>query len=100
MARYIRTAEAASLVSEKYNVPLYELCDDFAEMPSVDVERVVRCKDCTFYETVEYDKGFKYVCRLLKRQMDEYDFCSYGKRKGIPGAVEQSHIFNRFMRQE
>lgn len=46
-------------------------------------EDVVRCKDCQFYEEVEYypDCGIKCVCRLLKRQMDENDFCSYGERK-------------------
>ena len=46
-----------------------------------DVVEVVRCKDCKFYEVAEYDGGTKDVCRLLKRQMHEDDFCSYGKRK-------------------
>ena len=42
---------------------------------------VVRCKDCKFYEKAEYDEGFKTVCRLYKRQMQENDYCSYGERK-------------------
>lgn len=46
-------------------------------------EDVVRCGNCKFYEEAEYypDCGIKCVCRLLKRQMDENDFCSYGERK-------------------
>ena len=49
--------------------------------PIADVVEVVRCEYCKFYDTAEYDGGTKNVCRLLKRQMQEDDFCSYGKRK-------------------
>lgn len=57
--------------------------DDIAAAPAADVVEVVRCKECRFYETnVEYyGGGTKDVCRLLKRQMQEDDFCSYGERK-------------------
>lgn len=52
-------------------------------LPAVDAVEVVRCKDCKFYETgVEYyGGGTKDVCRLLKRQMLDDDFCSYGERR-------------------
>ena len=50
--------------------------------PAADVAPVVRCKECVFYEEVEYyPDGTKKVCRLLKRQFHPDDFCSYGKRK-------------------
>ena len=54
------------------------------EAPAADVVEVVRCKECRFYETdVEYyGGGTKDVCRLLKRQMQCDDFCSYGERRG------------------
>lgn len=43
---------------------------------------VVQCKDCEFYEEVEYyPDGTKMVCRLLRRQFHPNDFCSYGERK-------------------
>lgn len=47
---------------------------------------VVRCKECKRYEKVEYfsydsEDATKNVCRLLSRQMQEDDFCSYGERK-------------------
>jgi hypothetical protein len=46
---------------------------------------VGRCKNCKFYEKVEYyhptEKATKSVCRLFKRQMQPDDFCSYGERK-------------------
>ncbi len=56
-----------------------------AEPTAADVVEVVRCEKCKFYEIVEYwhpdCNGTKQVCRLLKRQMQEDDFCSYGERK-------------------
>lgn len=48
---------------------------------SKDMQKVVYCEDCKFYELAEYDEGTKNVCRLLKRQMQENDFCSYGERR-------------------
>ncbi len=53
--------------------------DAFA--PTADVVEVVRCKDCKYYEVAEYDGGTKNVCRLLRRQMQEDDFCSYVERR-------------------
>ncbi len=80
-------------------VSLKEVLDD---TPTADVVTVVRCKDC------EYAKKSKSVLAIpdywcLKMDitcLDADDFCSYGKRKSIPGAAEQSHMLNRFMRQE
>lgn len=41
------------------------------EMPAVDAEVVVRCKDCRKFKT--------YGCRMVASGYD--DFCSYGERK-------------------
>ena len=59
---------------------------DIDNAPTVDAVEVVRCKDCRFYEKVEYyhpidDRAIKTVCRLFKRQMHPDDYCSYGERK-------------------
>ena len=45
---------------------------EYAEqLPTVDAEVVVRCKDCRKYKT--------YGCRMVASGYD--DFCSYGERK-------------------
>ncbi len=41
------------------------------EMPTVDAEAVVRCKDCRYFKM--------YKCRMGYSNHD--DFCSYGERK-------------------
>lgn len=41
------------------------------EMPTVDAEAVVRCRDCRKFKT--------YGCRMVASGYD--DFCSYGERK-------------------
>ena len=49
-------------------------------------DEIVRCKDCKYWETVEYyPDGTKDVCRLLKRQTQDDCFCSYGERKDDAG---------------
>ena len=60
-----------------------EWCADY--LIANDVVPVVRCEQCKFYEEVEYyhptEKASKNVCRLIKRQMQPDDYCSYGERK-------------------
>lgn len=46
------------------------------EMPTVDAEVVVRCKDCRKFKT--------YACRMVASGYD--DFCSYGERKDVDNA--------------
>lgn len=54
------------------------LADAVEEMPTVDAEVVVRCKDC------KYRAGTPGQPNILCAQMHEDDFCSYGKRKEEP----------------
>ena len=56
------------------------------ETPAADVVEVVRCKDCTMYkrdkelaEANYCDPNF--YCGLLRTEMDEDGYCSYGRRK-------------------
>ena len=52
------------------------------EAPGADVEPVVRCENCQFFENVEYwPDGTKKVCQLLKRQVLENSFCCWGMKK-------------------
>ena len=41
MPKYIEAATAAEVVSKKHNIPLVDLVDTFAEIPSADVAPVV-----------------------------------------------------------
>lgn len=45
------------------------------DMPTVDAEPVVRCKDC------KYRDGTPGQPNILCAQMHEDDFCSYGERR-------------------
>lgn len=49
------------------------LADAVEEMPTVDAEVVVRCKDC------KYRDGTPGQPNILCAQMHEDDFCSYGE---------------------
>lgn len=56
------------------------LADAVEEMPTVDAEVVVRCKDC------KYRDGTPGQPNILCAQMHEDDFCSYGEcREGKDG---------------
>ena len=61
--------------------------EDIEDAPAVDAVEVTRCRECKFYETnVEYyGGGTKDICRFLKRQTQEDDFCSYGERRADDG---------------
>ena len=37
MSKYVIAAECAEAISKKYNIPLYDLVDLFADIPAVDV---------------------------------------------------------------
>ena len=94
MAKYVNAAICAEIISERLNIPLYDLVDIFADVPSVNAEdvhgtcskteqvEVVRCKDCAHRLTHE--------CHLLfdtddnkeyYLAMGEDFFCADGERK-------------------
>ena len=61
---------------------------EIKELPSADVQPVVRCRDC-IYSKMTTDGSCKY-CEYLANEFDVIDavyfcgndFCSHGKRKG------------------
>lgn len=60
------------------------------EMPTVDAEVVVRCKECMHYLIVdEFEGGKMYMCKVNQFSYINSDgdmhYCSYGERK------EESH---------
>ena len=81
---YLELARIASKVdnTEIYN-RLAELED---KIEQGTLKEVVRCKDCRFLEEKHYeDEGekpyVKLVCKLLKKQFQPNDFCSYAEKR-------------------
>lgn len=54
------------------------------EFPAADVVKVVRCRDCVYWECRGYDGRCEAYHNGLIRDYTNYDdFCSYGKRKEV-----------------
>lgn len=56
---------------------------EYAEqLPTVDAEVVVRCKDCKYLvDAVVNANGFL-ICDINDMEIKPEDFCSYGERRG------------------
>ena len=92
MPKYIEAARAATIIAEKRGIPIADLVDTFAEIPSADVAEVVRCKDCKYYaamvtDTVSGDMETATwgTCRQpwfnsYEYDVDEDGFCNCGAR--------------------
>ena len=92
MTRYIAAVESAEIISKELDIPLGDLVDIFAEIPTADVAEVVKCKDCTNYRCygntsllVDGKNVKAGWCHRRARYDEEYrmlpdDFCSYGER--------------------
>ena len=65
------------------DTPTLEMIADY--LIAKGVVPVVRCKNCKFYEESRIlsptEKASKNICRLIKRQIQPTDYCSYGERK-------------------
>lgn len=54
-------------------------------IPSADVQPVVRCKDCKHRKERHYEESgekpyIKYECKFTKYSMSDDGFCSFGAR--------------------
>ena len=78
MARHIDAVKTADIISEKLNIPLGDLVDVFAEIPTADVVVAVRCRDCKHYVSDYCTRDIKGRTNMF--YMAENDFCSYGER--------------------
>ena len=86
MGKLIEAVKCAEIISEKLNIPLADLVDVFAEIPTADVVEVVRCKDCKrCYEkrTKRNNQLMRFCMRMdgNEYQVNANDFCSYGTPK-------------------
>lgn len=78
MSRYIKATDAAEICSDKLNIPLSELVDTFADIPTADVVEVVRCKDC---KHLMFSDCYGECAQAHMGIVRPDDFCSYGERK-------------------
>ena len=86
MSKYIDAVKTAEIVSERHKIPLSELVDTFAEVPTADVVEVVRCKDCPYFRPYEKVEDFDGECIAYEIKTDKTEFCSIGcksKRKDV-----------------
>lgn len=73
MSRYINAVIAAEKISENHNIPLFELVDTFAEIPSSDVV-VVKHGEWKVDETHDYEP----YCSLCGHEPiagEKYNYC-------------------------
>ena len=85
MARYIDAVDCAEIISKECNIPLGDLVDVFAKVPTADVVEVVRCKNCKrcYEKRTKRNKQLMRFCMRMdgnEYQVNANDFCSYGER--------------------
>lgn len=73
-------------VQERLKKAISRLAELEDKIEQGTLKEVVRCKDCRFLEEKHYeDEGekpyIKLVCKLLKKQIQPNDFCSYAEKR-------------------
>ena len=63
------------------------IVNEISEAPTVDAERVVRCRECVYKETADFGGDILMGCCHPCGMQDIHDdcFCSYGERKDGDG---------------
>lgn len=56
------------------------LADAVEEMPTVDAEVVVRCKDCKYLANAAVNSNGFLICNVSDMEITLEDFCSYGEK--------------------
>ena len=73
MARYIEAVECAEIISEKMNIPLGDLVDVFAEVPSAEVVEVRRGEWIAEQKGAEYCEFVCSICNSVVGKTDQFD---------------------------
>lgn len=83
MARIIDAVQAAEIISDRLDIPIADLVDVFADIPTVNsgcTVRIVRCKECEHGEFMAACS--KYKCRKVGGSLRfADDFCNYAKKE-------------------
>lgn len=87
MDEYIKREDAVNTVLDAYfNTPKVNLKGELfyreiLKIPAADVEPVVRCKDCLFWEFGKNECESWEWCKILHCNMPLHAFCNFGVRK-------------------
>ena len=76
--KYYSGAQVTSIIEKLPSKEYLEMLNAFAKEPSADVVKVVRCKECRFFDNTT---DFTYCKRVAWIGMDEDDYCSFAKWK-------------------
>lgn len=84
MNEYIKRENVMQTL-QKANIGGY-ITERLLEIPSEDVQPVVRCKDCKHRKERHYEESgekpyIKYECKFTKYSMSDEGFCSFGAKK-------------------
>lgn len=74
MSKYIDAVIAAEKISEKHNIPLSELVDTFAKIPSADVVEVKRGE---WIELPSNGIGNTAECSVCRDSVYGYESCNF-----------------------
>ena len=87
MTDYIKREDAIKAFDPKQRQDWYTpwIVETLEDLPSVDVEPVVRCKDCEWYVRVDkrrFYRGMDCLQKHIDTIVPDRDFCSKAERRG------------------
>lgn len=75
-ARLLQEIEQWEWLTKNIDLPEYPI----TQFVPKDLERIVRCRDCKFYQPHTYSH---FTCELLTYDADPNGFCAWGERKEV-----------------
>lgn len=81
MSRLISALSAAEAVCRAFNIPIGDMVDVLGDVPTIEAVPVVRCKDCKYIESAQWNKKGYRICPASHMEITDDDFCSYGERE-------------------
>lgn len=78
MDEYIEKQAVIMALEKHWNGMVLDVFDFIRSLPSADVQQVVRCKNCKYFEP---DGPYDGWCHGWSGMIVDDGFCSFGKRK-------------------
>lgn len=83
MPRYIDADKAIEYFEKHRRLAIHK--DDIvaylADSSAIDVQEVVRCKNCRFFDKYDKVEDFDGQCVVRDCETDKEEFCSYGSKR-------------------
>ena len=89
---YVSRDDVRRFIADAFNENRFVTSYDYAilfgkidEIPTLDVQPVVHCKDCKYRKEQHYEESgekpyIKYECKFTKYSMSDDGFCSFGAK--------------------